>query len=59
MVCIVHFIPAECGALAGIILSMRLANERQRYIATSSLIGRAQTQNDPCLSIYYTLMMID
>ena len=23
------------------------ANERRRYIVTSSLIGRAQTQNDP------------
>ena len=24
-------------------------NERQRYIVTSSLIGRAHTQNDPCI----------
>ena len=32
----------------GIILCMCPANERQRYIVTSSLIGCAHTQNDPC-----------
>ena len=31
----------------GIILCMRSANERRRYIVTSSLIGRVYTQNDP------------
>ena len=31
----------------GIILWMRPANDRRRYIATSSLIGWVQTQNDP------------
>ena len=31
----------------GIILCMRPANERRRYIVTSSLIGWAHTQNDP------------
>ena len=35
---------------AGIILCMRPANERRRYIVTSSLIGWAHTQNDPSLS---------
>ena len=32
----------------GIILGMGWANERRRYILTSSLIGYAHTQNDPC-----------
>ena len=32
---------------SGIILFMRSANERWRYIVTSSLIGRAHTQNNP------------
>ena len=31
----------------GIILDMGSANERRRYTITSSLIGRAHTQNDP------------
>ena len=33
---------------AGNIMCMPPANERRRYIVTSSLIGWAQTQNDPC-----------
>ena len=33
---------------AGIILCMCQANERRRYNVTSSLIGWAHTQNDPC-----------
>ena len=32
----------------GVILGMGSANERRRYIVTSSLIGWAHTQNDPC-----------
>ena len=35
---------------AGIILWMRPANERRRYIVTSSLIGWAHRQNDPWVS---------
>ena len=31
----------------GIILGKGSANERRRYIVTSSLIGRAHAQNDP------------
>ena len=34
---------------SGTLLFMRPANKRQRYNATSSLIGWAHTQNDPCL----------
>ena len=34
--------------LSGIILWMRPANERQRYIVMSFLIGWVHTQNDPC-----------
>ena len=33
--------------VAGIILWMHPANERRRYIVTSSLIGRVHTQSDP------------
>ena len=33
---------------AGIILCMRPANEKRRYVVTSSLIDWAHTQNDPC-----------
>ena len=33
----------------GIILCLHPANERRRYIVTSSLIGWVHTQNDPCL----------
>ena len=32
---------------AGIFLCMRPANERRRYMVTSSLIGWAHTQNSP------------
>ena len=38
---------------AGIILYMRPANEKWRYIVTSSLIGTAHSQNDPCCWIHY------
>ena len=31
-----------------VIMCMRPANERRRYIVTSSLIGWVHTQNDPC-----------
>ena len=37
-----------CDMNAGTILCLRPANGRRRYIVTSSLIGRAHTQNDPC-----------
>ena len=37
------------AVLAGIILCMRPANERRRYIVTSSFIGWAHAQTDPCL----------
>ena len=42
---------------AGIILCMRPANERRRYIVTSSLIGCAHTQNDPCSWYHYNKTM--
>ena len=38
-----------------IILCMRSANERWRYIVTSSLIGWAHAQNDPWLLIMMPL----
>ena len=37
---------------AGIILGTGSANERQRYNVTSSLIGWAPTQTDPCITVY-------
>ena len=33
---------------SGRILSLHPADERRRYKVTPSLIGRAQTQNQPC-----------
>ena len=43
-------LPQRCpeNTGAGIILCMPLAHERQRYNVTSSLIGWARTQNNPC-----------
>ena len=41
----------HCNAMMlnqGSFLYMHSANERRRYIVTSSLIGWAHTQNDPC-----------
>ena len=35
--------------IPGIILSMATANERRHYIITSSLVGCAYSQNDPCI----------
>ena len=37
--------------MAGIILGMRSANERRRYIVTSSRTGRAPAQNDPHVAL--------
>ena len=37
----------KCSSKAGINLGMDSANERRRYIVTSSLIGWATTRNDP------------
>ena len=34
--------------ISGLILSLRPANERRLYFVTSSLIGWAQTYNQPC-----------
>ena len=39
---------------AGFILCMCPANERQPYIVTSSLVGCAHTQNDPCKGVKET-----
>ena len=41
------------GKHAGINLSMRPANERRRYIVTSSLIGWAHTQNNPWTLLFF------
>ena len=40
-------ITSPCPRYPGIILCMCQANERRRYIVTSSIIGWAHTQNDP------------
>ena len=45
---IVDFCDSSVTFYAGIILWMRSDNERRCYIVTSSLIGWAHTQNDPC-----------
>ena len=48
---------------SGIILYMRPANERRRYIVTASLIGWVHTQNDPwrmqnCVYLIYVFLGI-
>ena len=45
-----EYIPRNMHKVTGIILYMRPANERRRYIVTSSLIGWAHTRNDSCSS---------
>ena len=51
-----HFVPlwrlidSWAQSITGIILCMRPANERRRYNVTSSPIGWAHTQNDPCMT---------
>ena len=42
---------------SGIILCMRPVNERWRYNVTSSLIGWAHKQNDPCIIWLYQVKM--
>ena len=37
---------------------MRPANERRRYNVTSSLIGRAHSQNDPCLTGPHAIILL-
>ena len=44
---------------AGIIRGMDSANDRRRYIVTSSLIGRTHTQNDPYKWPILTLLTRD
>ena len=46
--------PSGKKPIPGIILWMYPANERPRYTATSSLIGWAHTQNDPCITWFNT-----
>ena len=41
----------------GIILTMDTAIERRRYIVTSSLIGRAHIQYDPCNFIKFAILL--
>ena len=43
--------------LTGLILGLRPANERWRYVVTTSLIGTAQTKNQPCS--YYHVFWIN
>ena len=53
--CTYRYCRRTCGiseiyyTFSGIILGAGPANERRRYIVTSSLIDWAHTQNDPCL----------
>ena len=42
-----HFLGGSRVGITGIILCVRPANERRRYIVTSSLIGWVHTQNNP------------
>ena len=51
----VLFLGLWFGYYAGIILCIRPANERRRYIVTSSLISRAHRQNDPCWGFIFAV----
>ena len=44
---LLQFLDYESSVSPGIILCMRPANERRRYIVTPPVIGWAHTQNDP------------
>ena len=49
------YIKYICESLVGIILCVHPANERRRYIITSSLIGWAHTQIGPCSELGHHL----
>ena len=42
-----YTIATYCACIPGLILGLRPANERRRYKVTPSLIGWAQTKNEP------------
>ena len=44
------------GLKAGMVVGMGSANERRRYIVTSSYIGWAQNQNDLCETVHCELV---
>ena len=54
--CSFHMIPLRIDNIAGIILCMCPANERQCYTVTLSLIGWAHTHNVPCISVTLSLI---
>ena len=41
---------------SGLILGWRPANEKRRYIVTTSLIGWAQVSNQPCILNHFLYM---
>ena len=47
-VCRGSVIVIEIWQNSGLILGLRLANERRRYFVTKSLIGLAHAYNQPC-----------
>ena len=47
--CIMEYTVQLCILFSGLILGLRRANERRRYFATTSLIGWAHAQNQPCV----------
>ena len=49
---------SDIKGFSGIILCMCPANERRRYIVTSSLIGWAHHQNDPWIFIIAFLWVL-
>ena len=49
-------LPENPPYMSGLILGLRLANERWRYFVTTSPVGWAQTQNQPCMSHSVILM---
>ena len=51
--CHVNLCGRKMEGKAGIILWMRTANERRRYIVTSSLTGWTHSQNDPWIGLKF------
>ena len=57
---IISFDPPHSGDMAELILRLRPVSERRRYKVTPSLIGLAQTWNQPCMILFpkHTLLVI-
>ena len=55
----VSLVDRFCEDDTGINVGMGLANERQRYIVTLSLIGWAHSHNNPCYNVWTALLSLN